>query len=247
MTTAEPLTQRRSVSPSMSEVIVEAINARLAELHVGLPAKIVDFDPDKQTCDVQPLLLRLIYNEDEEIEEERFPQITNVPIHYPSGGGWSLIFPLNVDDIVFLTFAERSIDQWLEGEAGQEINPQHSRKHDLSDAVCVPGIRTRNGAIAELGSLGEDCRLGRDDGDPQILLKANGDVEIGAKSGDAAIIIRANGDIEMARGATEAMVLGNTLNANLLALTVPTAFGPSGPPINAGAFSQHLSTKQKVK
>ena len=225
----ESLTQRGLTSPTLAELLVEAIEAARAEHHQGLPAKVVKFDGDKQSCDVQPLLLRVILDEDQKEVKERYPQITNVPINYPNGGGWSLIFPLKPDDTVYLAFSERSLDRWLESDPGQEIDPEHARKHDLSDAVCVPGIRVRKNAIKALASIGDNCRIGRDDGtDPAIVLKVDGTIEIG-------------------EDATEALVLGDNLNTALSALTVPTAFGPSGPPINAGTFGQHLSPKGKVK
>lgn len=47
-------------------------------------------------------------------------------------------------------------------------------------------------------------------------------------------------------GASQDMVLGDTLKSVLEALTVPTAMGPSGTPINAGTFSTFLSTKHKL-
>lgn len=47
--------------------------------------------------------------------------------------------------------------------------------------------------------------------------------------------------------ATEAAVLGDVLNTNLGALTVPTGMGPSGTPLNATSFPGHLSTIGKVK
>ena len=216
------------LTPSMAEVIVQAIETRLADLHTGLPAKVISFDPDKGTCVVQPLLLRFIIDENGDEQEERLPQISNVPVRYPGGGGWFLIFPLKPDNIVFLSFIERSIDTWMEADAGADVDPVHTRKHDLSDAICIPSMRPRTKPIKDLASLGDNCRLGFEGGDPAIVLKPDGTIEIG-------------------EGATEALVLGGVLNTNLSAITVPTAFGPSGTPINAGSFGDHLSEKGKVK
>lgn len=215
----EGLTRRNSTSPTMSEVIVEAIYARMADLHTGLPAKVVTFDEVNQACDVQPLLLRAILNDDDERITEEIPQITNVPIHYPSGGGWSLIFPLVVDDIVFLTFAERSMDRWLDGAPGQQIDPEHARRHDLTDAVCIPGIRPRTSPIAELATVGSNCRLGRDTGGPAVLLKPDGTIEIGASSGT--IIIQPDGTIKLGPGATQPLLLGEVLIGLLASHTHP--------------------------
>lgn len=46
--------------------------------------------------------------------------------------------------------------------------------------------------------------------------------------------------------ANQAYVLGDMLKTILEALTVPTAMGPSGTPLNAATFAQFLSTKHKL-
>lgn len=200
----------------------------MAELHTGLPAKVVSFDPENGTCNVQPLLLRVVFDESGNEVEESLPQITNVPIHYPGGGGWSIIFPLKEGNTVFLAFAERSIDTWLEADPGQQVDPVQTRKHDLSDAICIPQLRPRTQPITDLASLGDNMRIGFDGGDPAIVLKPDGTIEIG-------------------EGATESIVLGDTLIEQIGLITVPTAFGPSGTPINAAAFAAAKSPKGKVK
>lgn len=137
------------LSPSLSDLLVEAIESRLAELHAGLPAYVVRFYPESQSCDVQPALLRAVLDDDGETVSERMPQIQNVPIFYPAGGGFRITWPLEEGDIVFLAFAERSLDRWLEAGDGDEVDPQESRRHDLSDAIALPGIRQRSFGIAQ--------------------------------------------------------------------------------------------------
>lgn len=53
--------------------------------------------------------------------------------------------------------------------------------------------------------------------------------------------------VDVGEGATEPMVLGSILKAVLSALTVPTAFGPSGTPINAASFDTFLSLLHHVR
>lgn len=220
------------LSPSLAELITQAIESRLAELHTGLPAKVISFDASKQICNVQPLLLRVIILEDGSLEEQSLPQITNVPVHFPSAGGWSLIFPLKRDDIVFLTFAERSLDKWMEADPGQEVDPVETHKHDLSDAICIPGIRPRTDPIADLAGLGDACRLGFDGGDPAIVLRSDGTIEIG-------------------EGATESLLLGETLIAALAGHTHPfTGLAPGVAGVTsptAQDFNSAKSEKAKIK
>lgn len=213
------------LSPTMAELLVNAIEARLADLHTGLPARVEAFNAEKNTADVQPLLIRVVLDADENAIQERIPQITNCPVLFPSFGPWVITSSLRPGDIVFLTFAERAIDHWLEAKKGDEVDPVHTRKHDLTDAIAIPALRPRTAPIAGISS---DLRIGIDGGEPAIVLKQDGTIEIG-------------------QGATEKLVLGDTLVAAIQSLTVPTALGPSGPPINAAAFPPALSPLGRVK
>lgn len=242
-----PLTQRSSTSPSLAEVLLEAIRSSLLELNTGLPGRVVKFYAETQSCDVQPLLLRVVQDEEGEERTERYPQITNVPVQYPAGGGWSIVFPLSEGDEVFLTFAQRSLDRWLESQAGQEVDPQHSRVMSVSDAVCVPGIRRRGGTLSNLQDLGDDLVIGRDGADPRVILRANGDVEIGSASGARAVVVRANGDVELGRGAAQKAVLGDLLTEAIKAHTHTDSMGgPTTTPLNSTVFDSTLSQTVKV-
>lgn len=222
------MTQTPILTPSLAEVIVGAIERAISELHTGLPSRVVAFNPSKGLCSVKPLLMRVVFDEEGNEIEEELPVINNVPIHYPGGGGWFIIFPLKAGNLVYLSFAERSIDTWLEAEPGEVVDPVQTRKHDLSDAIAIPSLRPSSAPISDLANLGDNCRIGFEGGDPAIVLKPDGTMEFG-------------------EGATESMLLGDTLVSALQDLKVPTAFGPSGTPINALEFPEALSEKAKVK
>jgi hypothetical protein len=63
---------------------------------------------------------------------------------------------------------------------------------------------------------------------------------------DGTCVIVSTGVRKGAEGATQPDVLGTTLKSVLEALTVPTAMGPSGTPINAASFPTFLSAKHKI-
>lgn len=85
---------------------------------------------------------------------------------------------------------------------------------------------------------------------------ANGEVVIRAlgSANAAYVLLKPTGEVLIkstavkigADTAAQAMVLGNNLKTSLDALTVPTAMGPSGTPINAATFVNFLSTKHDV-
>ena len=118
---------------TMADVIKEAIDAKLVDLHTSMPAIVQSYDKEKQKADVQPVLKRKFVNSD----PVDLPIITNVPVIFPRTGKAYIHFPLKKDDVVMLIFAERSVDRWL--DKGGLIDPADPRKHNLSDAFAVPG------------------------------------------------------------------------------------------------------------
>lgn len=125
-------------TPTLSEVLDRAIRTRLAGLRVGLPARVESYDAAKHKASVQPLILEGYEGEDGERAVERLPVINDVPVIFPGSGGTRVKFPIAKGDTVFLTFASSSLDRWL--VTGGEVDPADERRHDLSDAVAIPGL-----------------------------------------------------------------------------------------------------------
>lgn len=121
-------------TPTLAQVIRDAIEARLAEVHTSIPAQIVSFDDATCLATVQPCLKRK-YTVDNELVD--LPKIVNVPVVMPRGGGAVIMFDLQPGDYVLLVFAERSIDKWI--TSGGKVDPKDPRKHQLSDAFAIPG------------------------------------------------------------------------------------------------------------
>jgi hypothetical protein len=162
--------------PSWEEVITTAIQAALFNLHTGLPAKIVSYDPSKQSATVQPCLKRVFVDPTDDTKTITLtpPPITNVPVSFPAGGGWSLTWQFAAGDVVYLGFSERSIDRWLEAPPGQNVDPLDSRRFHLSDAVAIASIRQRTDPLA--GAARGGMRLGRDDGSTEIQIFEDGTI-----------------------------------------------------------------------
>ena len=121
------------VKKTWSEVIKEAINASLINVHTSLPARVEKYSEGK--ADVVILIKRNI--NDEIIE---YPKLTDVPVMQPrSNDGKSFLsLPIKKGDTGMVSFIERSIDKWLVN--GQSTDPEDARKFDLSDAIFTPGL-----------------------------------------------------------------------------------------------------------
>ena len=129
-------------TPDLSTVIEAAIKYHLGELNTSIPARILKYDETKQEAEVQPLIKRR-YKDGRVIS--RAP-ITGVPVIFPAAGGGIITFPVKVGDTVLLVFSQRSIDRWVRSEGG-EVDPLDNRKHDISDAMAIPGLFTLNQAL----------------------------------------------------------------------------------------------------
>lgn len=230
--TAEPIDP---IEPGLAQLIIRAIEGRLYDLHTGLPAKVVSFNPTKQSAVVQPLLVRVFVDENEQLQQIEMPQLKNVPVVFPAGGGWSITWPLAPGNIVHLTFAERSIDHWLEAPVGTAVDPVHERKHDLSDAIAVPGLRPFTSPIPNIS--GENLRIARDDGSVLIELSAN-----------TARIKGPNIVLDLGGASDQSMVKGDALLTWLNTHThpVPAAPGTSSPP-TVPADASLLSPNAKLR
>lgn len=137
-----------SVTPNLAELIDASLDARLDGLMTALPGRVMSYSSSDQTADVQPLIKAAYVDETGARRVELLPIVTHVPIVFPGGGGNSHTWPVSEGDTVLLVFSTASLDKWLDGD-GRAVDPGDDRRHNLSDAVAIPGLRPRG---ASLGS-----------------------------------------------------------------------------------------------
>ena len=223
-----------AISPSMAQIITDAITQALLDTHTGMPAKVLRFDDGAQACDVQPLIQRTFLDEDGVEQTGDLPSITNVPVMYPAGGGWVITWPLAEGDVVWLCFAERSMDKWLNAVSGTCVDPKDSRLHDLSDAVAFAGLRPRSAAIQGIGT--SDLRIAREDGANGITLKPDGTIELG-EGAPTRGVARVNDPVEVTI----------PMGAVLVAAPAPPGFQPNPAPITVTGQITGASDMVKAK
>ncbi len=98
----------------------------------------------------------------------QFPLLLNVPVQFPSGGGFTLTFPVNSGDECIVLFNDAQIDNWLIN--GAIVPPSIDRVHDLSDAIAIVGIRNNTRALVALSTT--SAQLRSDDG--STFVEVNG-------------------------------------------------------------------------
>ena len=67
-----------------------------------------------------------------------YPQLQNVPVFTPQGGGACLQFPIAAGDQCIVLFNDRNLDAWFQN--GNSQAPSDGRLHDLADAIAIVGF-----------------------------------------------------------------------------------------------------------
>jgi hypothetical protein len=136
-----------SRTPLFAEAIKSIIEARLKHVHTALPGRVEKYDAAKQLVNVQPLIQVKYRAEDGTEILESLPIVVNVPVAFPGANGFRVTFPIVQGDTVLLVFSESSLDRWL--SQGGLVDPvDHVARHELTDAIAIPGLRDFAHALA---------------------------------------------------------------------------------------------------
>jgi len=217
-------TQGVSRSPSLEELLRIAIESYIEEIHTSMPARVVSFDPEDQRVEVQPLVERLVETEDGGEICETLPPITDVPVVFPRTKNFVVSFPIEEGDIVLLMFTERSIDKWLSTADGAITNPNDFLRHDLSNAVAIPGVYPFSQPITNFDN--EALTIGQD-GSTIVRVKKDL-IELGTKGSTDKASLDSKVQIELKALRSTLASLVTDFNAHNHAVT--TAPGTTGTP-----------------
>jgi hypothetical protein len=145
-----------SSSPTLAQLLNRAKAELSAEVRVALPCSVERWDPSTNTVDVKPQVQETHETEDGSLVSRALPVLPSVPVIFPGAGGMRITFPIQAGDTGLAIFSDRSIDAWC--SAGGDTAPVDQRRHHLSDAVFIPGLRpsskawSSDPAVLTLGS-----------------------------------------------------------------------------------------------
>lgn len=127
-----PLSSQISGDQQFMLAIQQAISAGI---RVAMPGIVVSFDADAVTAVIQPAIKGYEPDANGNQISISMPQLVDVPIAFPRGGGVTLTFPVKPGDECELIFNDRCIDFWWQN--GGEQEPVHPRQHHIGDAVAL--------------------------------------------------------------------------------------------------------------
>jgi hypothetical protein len=184
-----------------------ALDGRQAQIWTAMPGMIVSVDLDAMTCQVQPAIQGVYTDQTNNEQYVTLPVLVDVPIVFPSAGGFSLTFPMSVEDEVLIVIASRCIDAWW--QSGKVSVPMETRMHDLSDGFAIPGPKSQPNVLSGISST--NAQLRSNDGTTYLEITPSGQINLVAPSGlgiTGAVTITGNLNVTGEVQATEDVVAG---------------------------------------
>ena len=126
--------------PTFNELMNIAQNAVMSRLNCHNIGKILEFDPDTQTCTIQVM-------QQKQFNEQIFTPapITQVPLIIYGAGGSHITLPDPVGTICLLFFLDRNADAFM--QTGEIYQPDTTRMHDFTDCIALTTFLTLNNPI----------------------------------------------------------------------------------------------------
>ena len=144
------------------------IDAATSDIRVASPGIIVSYDAEKQTATVNIAIKEHVSLNGSPWEDMQIPPLSDVPVVFMSGGGYTLTFPVKAGDECLLVFSDCCIDGWW--QLGGIQNQIDRRRHDLSDAFAIMGPRSQK--LKQLPGVSVDSvQLRNDLGDVFVEIK----------------------------------------------------------------------------
>lgn len=142
----------------------------LKSLFVCLPGTVISYNSQTRRAKIK-LALNQVKTDGSTFE---YPNLVDVPVIFPSGGGFSLLMPLKQDDSLLVLFSQRDISQFKESYSLSI--PETHNFFRLKDAIAIAGF----GALTTTIPLPNSLTLQSNDGqsfiaisDDTITIQAN--------------------------------------------------------------------------
>lgn len=209
------------------------LDGRQSQIWTAMPVIVTSVDFTSMTVACRIAIQGVVSNSDGTETPTTISPCVDVPIVFPSAGGFTLTLPVRVGDEGLGIFSSRCIDSWWQNGAAQDSQPpMESRMHDLSDCFFIPGPKSQPKVISNISST--NAQLRTDDGMTYLEITPSGQINLVANSG---LSITGNLSVTGSITATEE-VIGNgialsTHDHSAGALTSPSGpvTGITGPPV----------------
>lgn len=147
---------RRERFGDLPTSLLAALGGWQAGLWTAMPAIINTFDAVAMTCTARVAIKGQLQQQDGTWQDVEIKPLLDVPVVFPSGGGFILTFPVAPGDECLIILASRCIDAWWQLGG---VQPQMEfRMHDLSDGFAIVGPRSQPRVVSGLSTTATQLR-----------------------------------------------------------------------------------------
>ncbi len=165
---------RKQLLNDAEEALRLALDGRQSILWTAMPCIVQSVNFTKMTIEAQPAIQATIEDENGATQSVNLPLLLDVPLVFPSAGGFTITLPIASGDEVLVVFASRCVDSWWQS-SGVGKAPEF-RMHDLSDGFAIPGPRSQPRVVPSISSTGAQIR--NDAGTSYIEIAADGKIKL---------------------------------------------------------------------
>ena len=163
---------------TIADAVVAALEADRADMHTWQPGKVLSYDPDTQTCSVQPLLRRVLFDAAGNKSYETLPALSQVPVANLRTSRFVLHVPLEEGDYVQLLFSEASLAEYR--ATGELSDPGDTRRHSCGYPVAYPAFFPDSQPLTPTDPHADTMIIGEDGTQRQIRI-TDTHVDLGAR------------------------------------------------------------------
>lgn len=168
------MADRNSILNDQEQAMRLMLDGRQSLIWTCCPGIVESVDWAQMTCEVQPAIQGIVSNEDGTQTFVNLPLLLDVPIVFPSAGGFTITMPLAAGNEVLVVFASRCIDAWW--QSGGIQKPIEYRMHDLSDGFAFPGPKSLPNVVPAISTTALQIR--NDVGTSYIEMSADGKIKL---------------------------------------------------------------------
>ena len=165
---------RRELLNDSETALRLALDGRQSTMWTALPCIVTKVNLTKMTLEAQPAIKGTIETANGVFKSVNLPLLVDVPIVFPSAGGFTITMPIAAGDEVLVIFASRCIDAWW--QSGGVQRPMEARMHDLSDGFAIPGPKSQPKVISNISSTG--CQIRNNAGTSYVEISADGKIKL---------------------------------------------------------------------
>lgn len=189
-------------TPSLTELIQLATENRLQDVHTVSWGAVTSYNATTQEANVQIIPRRAFTDEDGKRQTERPAPLLNVPVLLPGSGDSGITYPVGTGDVVLVLFFETPVDTWMAGGQDDVDAGDDTRRHAMTDAVAIAGLRPRGRRITPAPPK-------------NVVVRDPATVQLGSFSANKAVLTVDDGNdlmaaLTAAQTATAALPLGGT-------------------------------------